>query len=350
MQKKKFYFTKEDKRGRHRKDHLLKLRELKARRHAIKCAPINCAECNAPESSFVRSNEGDCTVCTKCGMVQQKHVLLHDKYTRSLIFNGHVGFVPIYTGYRNKNYFSERMRQFTNTEPRFTIEEENEIRHIYNLYRNKNESYWNSQKLTKRHIGRIFRTLASHINDMKYNTRLERWLQARCILSDETCAVGSQKIANRLRIMFDAISEVFHRKYKKQFSGHNIPNIDIICLVMLYNIDQKSLEKYGWYFLSKDLLSLSDSVIKNWTLARQLLHETNHFYAKYVRANQAREYVRPETLELFKSKKFSFVVPSYEVLVDISTRSGDGLMILKHTIFEKQVKLLCKSKNKMQIV
>ena len=44
-------------------------------------------------------------------------------------------------------------------------------------------------------------------------------------------------------------------------SPRNITKLDMVCLVLLYNISYECLAQHGWYFLNKNILNKSSSAI-----------------------------------------------------------------------------------------
>jgi hypothetical protein len=217
------------------------------------------------------------------------------------------------------------MRQFCNTEPRFTIQEENDILFMWQMYEKKSPEEYEKKRLSKYHFSRIFRSLSNATEGMKYERRLERWLQAKCLI-DPSVVPGPHAIAEKMKIMFDAVGDTFVSHYKPNVSKQkNVPRLDIMCLIFLYNIDPELLKEFGWIFLTREICLCSESAFKNWESIKLLLEQTN---AMYARVDHRKDTVREETILLFRRDEFSFQIPELEDLRSMACKSEMGMSTL----------------------
>lgn len=328
MAKKTKYFKEGDRRGKHRK-------KRKTDQQSSRPRPPRqvCENCGSHDFEPCPDNSSDmCSSCGACGVF--KNIVPTFDQIRD------ANWVQLNRNlYHNRNYFAERMRQFTNTEPRFTVEEENHIRAIHRVYESHSPQVYEPKNMYKDQFRRIFGTLKQELPGMKYDKRLERWLQARVLLCPEA-TVGSVTIAETMKTMFDAVADTWLYKMKKQpdWRKKNIFNIDLLCLIMLYNIDPLALELYGWYFLTPEIIFATDSVKKNWARYAELLQLTNTWFPINNQGTK-KATVRDSTVEMFLWEKFKFVVPELDELVNVATRGQQGETILYHEIRKHLLKI-----------
>jgi hypothetical protein len=215
------------------------------------------------------------------------------------------------------------MGQFCNTEPRLTKTELANIMLVYQSFANENEfEFGNPAKLTKYHFAQIIRVVDKKLPNKNYKNKLERWLQIKAHIWPAQ-QIGSKKIALQMKIMFDAIADTFIKDFKKMFKKHNIPKLDLICLVLLYNISIDALQEYGWYFLNKEILLQTKCIQQNWFTVKLLLHRTNERFicCSHMHTDKT---VRDKTLQLFTQQHFLFEKPSLQCLIDIALNDSHG--------------------------
>jgi hypothetical protein len=96
---------------------------------------------------------------------------------------------------------------------------------------------------------------------------LERWLQIKIFLCGETyyannvCPIPDQLLLDTLFLLASCVANVYETKrdeLKIFTEKQSMPNVDLLFLLLLYNLGQ--LETYGWYFTSKSIKNASESL------------------------------------------------------------------------------------------
>lgn len=241
-----------------------------------------CFNCGAySDEAFVSTPEYD-IVCTKCAAVQPSETC----------FENAIDSAPKpSSAYKERTYLSERLRQFGNHEPRIPRED---IRLIGQVYSELDKRY--SKVLSKEedperqteelkrlglqgwfiddpsYIGKSFvktiLTLIDKTIDPKLRgitksfkkKYLERWLQIKIFLCGQAyyirnvCNLPSEELLASMLLLSCQITSVFKNKKEEANIGtekKSVPNVDLMFLLILYNIDIYHLREFGWYFLSQ---------------------------------------------------------------------------------------------------
>lgn len=317
-QTKKIRKNPNDQRGKHTKKSRI---EFKKRITSHKSNHLVCLDCHAPENCFVPTSDNDTLVCTRCGWISNAIIYKNDRsyldrYTFHSIKRSY---------YQRRNYFSERMRQFCNTEPRFTIEEENYIRSFFLVFYEEYEGDFSEDYLFKYQFKFLFRSLNHYVPSLYFKTKLERWLQAKTIFFPHV-TVGNSKIAQHMKLMYEMVAVMFEVffKGKQNSSIKNIPKIDIFCLLFLYNISRKTLIKYGWYFLNEDICFQTKAIKKNYAHCKEILDLSNKMCGNKNFQHRYFETISLESYILFFQDQFRFEIPDLQDILDLCYRSKEG--------------------------
>lgn len=241
--------NKEDRRGRHTKAERL------ARIRAAKATIINptCRGCNEYLDTMCKTEEGDAIVCKMCGLV--------DNNTCFDLESPVYDYVPRSPFYKHKNYYAERLLQARNTEPRLSGKELDIFSIVYDTYRDNCPLVWAERNFTKKHCGTICRLVKKLYPSSPFNRRIERWYQYRVYLSGPIKTELPYQVANQLRFLFDAYAEFFLIDLEeKGLTRQNITQLDMVILILLYNLDYKYVNDYGWYFLNHNIVNKTPSV------------------------------------------------------------------------------------------
>ena len=273
-----------------------------------------CKECGSVD--FRPTNDNDSYVCIKCGMLSNIQIFDYE--------------IPISTPktisyYLHRNYFAERMRQWNNTEPRFTKDAKNKISTIFTILQEQNSDYWayNELSFSKAKFGEICRILNHLYPEDRWNTKLERWLQARSIIYTKKFNLYYHPDANLielLKTLFDPVAYCFATKFKnlKEFKRHNIPKLDLIILFFLYTIDEKYVIRYGWYYFNDQIYWQSNSIKKDYKRIIILFNYVNNNF-KYTNKTNV---IRRESYNWYR--KYKIKTCDLEHLVWLITQSEYG--------------------------
>ena len=253
-----------DRRGRHTKaERLAKIRAAKA--SFIK--PV-CRECDAVLDPAARTEEGDAIVCTQCGLVDNNICFDFE----APIFD----YVPRLSLYRHRNYFAEKIRQARNMEPRLSDSELNAMSVIFDIYKHFCPVLWSEGMFTKKHAKRICRSIKKKFPKTQWHTRHERWFQYRTYICGDVQLCLPESIATQLRILFDAYAYYFLRYLEiNKLPRRNIAKLDLLNMVLLYNISHETLSAHGWYFLNKNIMNKSKATVKDINEIRRVCNLAN---------------------------------------------------------------------------
>jgi hypothetical protein len=314
---------KDDRRGKHTKAS----RAQKRIEHERFIASLNlfptCINCSGVE--FVPTTDGDTYACTGCGLL-----------TESRIIEG-VGDVSVEchrsADYEHRNYLAERLRQARGCDPPFTKSQANKIYVVYNLLadlqRNRSGTkagfgFLNqADSFSKYRFRQILQLLDQLEPGRQWRKKLEKWLQARKILygtladlktmDDWTCMM--------VKILFDPIGSYFDQRFRKNEKGHkNMPKLDLLILILLYNVSEQALADYGWYFLSKNHVWPTQSVLQDYSRIKQMLLQVNQDFLTFPKKRN----VRTQSYNWLRKNKY--VVPGLDVLLSIAASSKEGYM------------------------
>lgn len=273
-----------------------------------------CFSCGAySDEAFTQTPEYD-VVCTKCAAVQPSEVFFEDAINST---------PKPSSAYKERTYLSERLRLFANLEPRIPREDVRLIGQVYSeLYEryckvvDKEEDPEQRTKKLKRlglngwfiaesgNISKDFiKTLLSVIDkgitkpSIKGITQsfkkkyLERWLQIKIFLCGETyyrrnvCRLPPTELLDDMLLLACQVTSIFkHKKEEAKIfvDKRSVPNIDLMFLMILYNIDRDFLTEFGWYFLSqavRDGVTRKNSAIqKDYEVLQKIFEYLNSGY------------------------------------------------------------------------
>ena len=314
---------KEDRRGKHTKaSRAQKKAEFERFISSLNLHPT-CTNCSGVE--FVPTTDGDTYACTSCGLL-----------TESRIIEG-VGDVSLEchrsADYEHRNYLAERLRQACGRDPPFTKSQENKIYAMYNLLsdlqRNRRGlktefGFLNSADSFSKHRFRQILQLLDQVEPgRQWRKKLEKWLQARKVLYGTLADLNTMDdwTCMMIKILFDPVGAYFDQKFRKNEKGKkNMPKLDLLILILLYNISEEALGDYGWYFLSKNHVWPTESVLHDYSRIKRLLLEANQEFLDYPKKRN----VRTQSYSWLRKNKY--VVPTFDNLVSIASSSKEGSM------------------------
>ena len=305
---KSYKFKTKDRRGRHTKaERLAKIRAAKA-----SIVKPSCRECCAVLDPAARTEEGDAIVCTSCGLVDNNICFDHE----APIYD----YVPRNSLYRHRNYFAEKIRQARNTEPRLAESELDAMSIIYDIYQRHSPVLWSEGMFTKKHAKRICRIIKKQYPDTQWHSRHERWFQYRTYICGDMGLSLPQSVASQLRILFDAYAYYFLKYLEiNNMPRHNIAKLDLLILVLLYNISYQCLSEHGWYFLNKNIMNRSRATIKDINEIRTICRLVNEKILSLKDVHM----VDPECLRWFRAGN-KLVVPKLDILLNFTMNHPMG--------------------------
>lgn len=299
-----------DRRGRHTKaERLARIREAKKT-----IVPYRCRGCDSVLDMSIRTTEGDAVVCTNCGLVDDNICFDFEApiYT-------HVPRSPLY---RHRNYFAEKLLQARNKEPRLSDKELDIISIIFDIYQEECPEIWNERNFTKRHMGQICRIIKSVYPKSPFCRRIERWYQYRVYLSGTSGCTLDFHIASQLRVLFDAYVHYFLVHLEETDSDRkNITQLDLVILVLLYNLDKNLLSKYGWYFLNHNIVNRTPSIRRDLDLIKKVCDIVNNRLL-----NEKKHYDITTLCYVWFRKKGGLKVPSLKNILNRCMENPMGLM------------------------
>lgn len=302
--KKKF-----DRRGRHTKQSRAKVRAAREAYLRSLTSPV-CVHCSGRQ--FAQTDDSESMVCVQCGLVdpdqritvtgdgQREHDRLMVDCTRS-------------GPYHHRNYFAERIRQFNNTEPRFSTLEKSQIYGVQSFLERHLGSEWSAGLLSKEKFGQICRLLDQVQPGQRWRQKLERWHQAKiaiCGRADYQPDLPGTEITHQMKVIFDGFAFVFERFFRDQDpSRRNVPKLDLVCLILLYNIKKSVLWRYGWFFMNPQIWWESQSTLRDFERCREIAARCN---SDLINLEPSRKLVRRDTMVWFRQNKL--VVPTISEL------------------------------------
>ena len=312
---------KDDRRGRHTKESRARKAQETALFYRLSVAATTCANCNG--AVFVPTSDSDTFACTSCGYVTNERVV-----------DGACDFTMLTSGsprYRHINYFAERIQQCRNREPRFTASEQNKINVVWSELHDQDGITWSGspKSFSKHRFRQICRILNELEPGRRWKQKLERWWQARVLLygHDSDWNTLDDYHSMVLKDLFMPIACWFDQYYKSQEAPHNIPKLDLIFLVLLYNISEESVQRYGWYFLSKNIVWPTKSTLSNYHRIRDICDSVNREFAD--KRTLAKRHKISERAMRWCSRN-RYVVPELDLLVYLAKESREGFCTYNH--------------------
>jgi len=302
-----------DKRGKHTKESRRIEKEENDRFFASLAVVNLCDNCSG--SDFGPTVDFDALVCKNCGLISRSRII-EGCTDISLDFRGSAP-------YRHRNYFAERILQAAGREPSFAPSEENKINVVWSMLHDQDRVRWgnNARTFSKLRFKQILSILDQVEPGQRWRQKLERWWQAREVIYgfDPTWATLDDYHCHMLKVLFDPIASCFDLHFRSRTPReHNIPKLNIIILVLLYNISEDSLVKYGWFFLSKNIVTPTKSMLCDFKRIRDIIDKVNDgFVHRLVRPD-----VRRESYQWLQKHKYK--VPELEYLVSLASESKEG--------------------------
>lgn len=241
------YFRKKksriDRRGRHTKaDRITKKKTI------VESNTHKCRGCDNVLDPAIRTEEGDALVCKQCALVDD--CLCFDLEVPIISNNIHSNM------YRHKNYFAERLLQARDKEPRLNDKELDLFSSVYDIYRNRCPILWSEENFTKKHAARICRLIVKHYPKSAFRRRLERWYQYRNYICGKVDNELPLDVADALKTLFDAYSHYFSIYIDQmKLCRRNITQLDLVVLVLMYNLGHRVINEHGWYFLNHNIVN-----------------------------------------------------------------------------------------------
>jgi len=319
---------KDDKRGKHTKaSRELKRQEAQRFFDSI-VSTLVCDNCSG--NDFVPTDEGDATVCITCGLVSNTRLI----EGTTDVLNEFNGSLP----YKSRNYFAERLQQARNREPRFTTSEENKINCIWSMLHSKDRIEWSNKaaSFSKDKFQSICRVLDEVEPGKRWKQQLERWWQARAVIygEDRGWEILDEYHTFTLKVLFDPFAWYFSKflKYDENGKKHNIPKIDLVILVLLYNISEEALVMYGWYFLSKNIVWPTRSTLEHYEKIEEIFDKCN----QYFNSSSRKPEVRSQSYAWLRNHQFT--VPDYKYLIYLALDSKEAKYVYNHLSTKSQNK------------
>lgn len=309
---KKFRNRQKDRRGKHKKkDRLERIRTVK---NAMFYSPI-CRSCHAEMDPNIKTFEGDAIVCRSCGVVDDMQCYDFEPPPNVWDRNS-----PLYM---HKNYFAEKLLQARNKEPRFTEKELDVMSMVYDIFRTTCPILWAEHNFTKKHCAKICRIISKHYPKSPFCRRVERWYQFRTYICGPSGYELTAEVANNLRTLFDAYAYFFSIYQKRQGkSKRNITQLDLVIIVLLYNLGYEKINCYGWYFLNHNIVNKTPSIVKDRNVIKEITENINKDILKFeYQTNQ----IKPECYGWFREGNV-LRVPSLNTLISMCMYNSLGVI------------------------
>jgi hypothetical protein len=157
----------------------------------------------------------------------------------------------------------------------------------------------------------------------QWRKKLEKSLQARQVLFGTLADLNTMDdwTCMMLKILFDPIGAYYDQKFRKNEKGKkNMPKLDLLILVLLYNVSEQAVSDYGWYFLRKNTVWPTPSTLKDYDRIKQILAQANQDFLEFPKKRNVR------TQSYSWLRKNRYVVPELEFLVSLARSSKEGDM------------------------
>lgn len=319
--------VRDDRRGRHTKDDVLRRRALRLAAVERILNPTRGCGCDGDRHPLVVA-EGY-GVCTGCGLVDPE-LRVYDRVGTPSADTGAGLDQSLYAGhpllwgvelpvasapYRRENHLSELLKQATDTDPRIPKDDMQRIASewIRSFRLEHPTEPLDPLGLSRWDIKQYIRPLGAH-KCKKYS---ERWLQILRYLTGREYfdAYGPPllpfELCHRIHARYRVFALMFERlkrdKHPLFQHRHNVPNLNTIVLHLLGQDSEENVERYGWYFTGLDTLqSRITTEIRIGCIIRHLERETFHdgFQWRY------HHRLPPEDVELYLQdpKRFHSII------------------------------------------
>lgn len=287
---------KEDRRGKHTKESREKIKSARAA-YLRSLRDVRCSNCSGTQ--FDHTADGANLVCNRCGFVDEERSMPDAIPLADQLEN--LGSCT--SIYRHRNYFAERMRQFNNTEPRFSTLEKSQIYAVQSFLERNIGPEWSPGLLSKHKFGQICRILDQVRPGQRWRQKLERWHQAKIAISgrcDYQPDLPPSELTHQMKVIFDGFAYIFEKFFRGHDEfGRNIPKLDLVCLILMYNISKESLWRWGWFFMNSQIWWESQSTLRDYARCEEIINKTNECLV----ALEPRKIVRRETMQWFRHNK-----------------------------------------------
>lgn len=296
-----------DRRGKHTKESRARVRAAREA-YLRSLTAVKCVHCSG--SDFAQTHDSASMVCTGCGLVDE-----NQRITVTGTGQREFDCFPVVDKrsgpYHHRNYYAERIRQFNNTEPRFTTLEKSQIYGVQSFLERHVGPEWSPGLLSKDKFGQICRLLDHLRPGQRWRQKLERWHQAKIMLCgrcDYVPDLPGTEVTHKMKVIFDGFAFIFERFFRGA-ERRNVPKLDLVCLILLYNIKKSLLWRYGWFFMNPQIWWESQSTLKDHRRCEEIADKAN---SDLVRLEPGKKLVRRDTMVWFRNNKL--VVPSLSEL------------------------------------
>ena len=270
---------------------------------------VKCVQCSG--SNFAQTDDHASMVCVGCGLVDENQRITvtglgQREFDCFVLDDKRSG------PYHNRNYYAERIRQFNNTEPRFSTLEKSQIYGVQSFLERHVGPEWSAGLLSKDKFGQICRLLDQLRPGQRWRQKLERWHQAKIMLSgrcDYVPDLPGTEVTHKMKVIFDGFAFVFEKFFRGAAERRNVPKLDLVCLILLYNIKKSVLWRFGWFFMNPQIWWESQSVLRDYDRCVAIADKCN---SDLVKLEPSRKLVRRDTMVWFRNHQL--IVPSLSEL------------------------------------
>lgn len=317
----------------------------------------HCSGCGSLPDRWITFRREGTTVCQDCSIVQSDQVIdqVPDTPPAKMAQKG-----------ERRAYLSEKIRQMANEEPRIPQHDLEIIRRVHDelvCVADQDPDYferWSNprgpiplrrpirveeEKITREDVKELLRFIdrlkipPKHKSVSFRKKYLERWQQIKVALTgshyyyNHVANKPTEELLDKLLKTGTLVTEIYDtdKLYifgsppphpdddccpllkKKPSAKKNVPNLDILFLLVLYNIDEHFLELHGWYWVSKTMHLYAyaspaqrekyrqtkfASVVEDYKRYKKILRYCNHHYPKLIEtALDQTQFVLPDSLE-----------------------------------------------------
>lgn len=316
---------KNDKRGKHTKASREERNKLAAERHARTAKRDTCVHCHGTQ--FDHTADYASMVCTECGFVLDNTPTMPDLPASDELEAMRSLHSSIYL---HRNYFAERMRQWNNTEPRLTTLQKSQIYGVQSFLERTIGHEWTPGLLSKDKFGQICRILDQIRPGQRWRQKLERWFQAKlslCGPCDYRPDLPPDHLIYEMKVLFDAFAYTFARHFRgREDFGRNVPKLDLVCLILMYNADRKALWRYGWFFMNDRIWWESQSTLRDYERCVSIVAKCNECLLR----EEPRRVVRRDTYRWFQTR--ALIMPTLDEIRSRVPYNYNSLSTVPYTI------------------
>lgn len=324
----------------------------------------HCSGCGSLPDRWISFRREGTTVCQDCSIVQSGQIIdqVPDTPPTKMAQKG-----------ERRAYLSEKIRQMANEEPRIPQHDLEIIRRVHDEFvclADQDPNYferWSNprgpiplrrpirveeEKITREDVKELLRFIdhlkipPKHKSVSFRKKYLERWQQIKVALTgshyyyNHVANKPTEELLDRLLKTGTLVTEIYDtdksiifpsspppppekeddddccpllKKKGKPGPKKNVPNLDILFLLILYNIDEQFLELHGWYWVSKTMHLYAyaspaqrekyrqtkfASVVEDYKRYKKILRYCNQHYPKLIEtALDQTQFILPDSLE-----------------------------------------------------